>query len=476
MMKNLVVKIRIVFWLILASVAGWLLYMAIVPSGNITYISDFENSSYFIKKLSPIERVEMSINGTQSIIGDPVYFSLRTPRRFDKAILTIKYKNETKLPIIEAGVLVDKKIWRYDLQPVENKIIDELSVGWDRIEDGNIVLLQREKEYETIQEFLDSDIDSEEIALYNYNLENKFSISNYRSSTRERKLDYSLRGDWQILTYIKDEDLNFKFNFTDLNKNKDSDDIDLLVYYGGVVIDTLHINDDGNSSDTGEVIDRGEIELILVNLPEGVYKIELKVNDDIITENIITTQSKFVFLNKIWLADNKEENIILYTDSQSISAQTINPSSLQTIAVNKDELEIIETYKQFNLKLDNELSSLNIPRGDIILSGDGVINFNKNSFFNPAFQKINKDFNVEKGDVNYILARYSTPEEKAGWKIAKAEFDLSNVYREFYKYGFLISVPGLRADDSIDNKIQIDEISFELEGTSLWEKIVKLVK
>ena len=122
-MNNLVIKFRIIFWLILAGIVSWLLYMAIVPSGQITYVSDFSSSNYFIKKLSPAERVEIPVNGVQNIIGDPVYFSLRTPRRFDSAILTIKYKNETGLPIIETGVLVDKKIWRYDLEPKENKII-----------------------------------------------------------------------------------------------------------------------------------------------------------------------------------------------------------------------------------------------------------------------------------------------------------------------------------------------------------------
>lgn len=45
----------------------------------------------------------------------------------------------------------------------------------------------------------------------------------------------------------------------------------------------------------------------------------------------------------------KIKNIILFTDSNQISAQTINPAKLQTIYVDEQKLELNETYKQFDL-------------------------------------------------------------------------------------------------------------------------------
>ena len=106
--------------------------MAVVPSGKITYVYDFKKDNYFISKLTPDARVEERQNNKQKIIGDPVYFSLRTPRRFNKAKLTLKYKRckqepqcaPANLPIIEVGALVDKTVWRYDLEPIENYIME----------------------------------------------------------------------------------------------------------------------------------------------------------------------------------------------------------------------------------------------------------------------------------------------------------------------------------------------------------------
>ncbi|MBU4375493.1 hypothetical protein KKH38_03260, partial [Patescibacteria group bacterium] len=99
--------------------------MAIVPSGKISYVRrDFgispPNYNYFISKLTPEDRVALTSEAklpagslaSWKITGDPVYFSLRTLRKFDKAKLTLKYKNENALPIIEAGILADSVVWR----------------------------------------------------------------------------------------------------------------------------------------------------------------------------------------------------------------------------------------------------------------------------------------------------------------------------------------------------------------------------
>ena len=153
---NFLNKIRTTLWSILALTVLWLFYMAIVPSGKITYIQDFNQDNYFIQKLTPAERIEDKRNGAQKIIGDPVYFSLRTPRRFDSAKVTIKYKNNSDLPIIETGVLVDKVLWRYDTKLVENKIIDRLAMVWNAIENNGTILLQKQKKYNSIEEFLNN--------------------------------------------------------------------------------------------------------------------------------------------------------------------------------------------------------------------------------------------------------------------------------------------------------------------------------
>lgn len=455
----------------------WFFYMAVVPFGKIVYVQNFKNDkNYFIQKLTPAERVKETEGGSQKIIGNPVYFALRTPRRFNYANLEIKYKNNSNLPIIEAGVLMDKTVWRYDVKPVENKVIDDLVEKWEVLRQNGIMLLQKQKRYNSIDEFLENLPSRSEIALYNYNLENKFLLADYQASSQEKVINQALRGNYQIYTYIKNEDLDFDFSFQDINVNKDTDPIEINLYYENQLIDSRHLDDDGIASDNGAMSQIRELKLLTRNLSEGVYKIEIKANDDIITKKITTKQNKIGFIDRIWLADDNKRNFSIYTDSNYISAQTINPAKLQELQSGDKKLDLKETYKQFDLDLARATSSeIKLQKDDVIISGNGVFSFDREQLINPDFEKVNYRTKIENSNINYILANYESPKIDDGWKIANVELDLNNAYREFSKYSIMFAIPGLKTDDDIDDNIEIKEIKVELEGTTLWEKIKKLL-
>jgi len=474
-MQRNVLTLRIVLWLILAGVVGWLLYMGVVPGGKISYVYDFTRPNYFIEKLTPQERVEEIKDGRQKIIGNPIYFSLRTPRGFDKARLTLKYRRYCRdakfcvstIPIIEAGVLVDKIIWRYDLQPIENKIIDQLALVWDKQEENGTMLLQKEKKYNSIEDFLENLPARDEITLHNYSLNEEFLLEDYEAEKTEQFTVPAIRGAYQFYTYVKDEILDFNFKFIDLNQNKDNDSIDINLYYGGQLIDSRHLDDDGITGDNDEIKDERQLDLEIASLPEGVYKVEVKVNNDIVTKEICTKQKKLSFINKIWILENGGEEINLVTDSRRLQVQTTNPGSLQTIKVRE-----LASSKDYDQKLELKVFSFSL---------EGLIN--------PDFKKVTSDLDISESGISYILAKYGTPVEEdppssfgksedfgeARWKIAQAEFDLTNAYREFFKYGFLISVPGLKADDEVEDWVEIDKIKIELEGKTLGEKIKEVL-
>jgi hypothetical protein len=476
-MKFSIIKLRIVLWSLLGLTVLWLLYMGIVPSGKITYVQDFSGDNYFIKKLTPAERMDAGTKTNSNIIGDPVYFSLRTPRRFNSANVEIKYKNNSELPIIETGVLMDKVVWRYAVMPIENKIIDGLAGKWSAIKSGETILLQREKKYNSVDEFLKSLPAREQIALYNYDLQSEFLLPNYQTSNKEMIISNSLRGPYQFYTYIKNENLDFNFSLVDLNANKDSDPVDINVYYNNQLISSKHLDDDGVVGEVNKISDEKNLELKLNNLPEGVYKIEVKTNDDIITKKIITKQSKLAFINSLRLADANKNDLVVYSDSNQISAQTINPAKLQTILIDGKNLDLKETYKQFDLvSASSSVKEIKLAKDDVMLSGDGVFSFSKEAILNPSFKKINYKTDLDSLGINYVLANYQSPKQSGDWKIARAKIDLSNAYREFNKYSFMIAIPGLKADDGINDNIEISEIKIDLEGTSLWEKIGKYLK
>lgn len=482
-MKNAIFKLRVFLWAVLVLVVFWLLYMGVVPSGRISYVRDFKKENYFIERLTPKERVKLPAGGVQKIIGSPVYFYLETPRRFAKAELIFKYKNSDNLPLIEAGVLVDKKSWRYNLKPIENKALNQLADIWSVLKEGSVILFQREKKYNSIDEFTNNPPQRSEIALYNANLKKDFILPGYEPQNKEQKIGFSLRGSWQAYVYIKNEELNFSFDTVDLNKNKDSDWADFNLYFNSSLMESRYLNDDGIVDDSGKKSERGKMEFKIADLPEGVYKIELRASDDIIAKNIITKQKNVSFINKIWLAEGSGENIILYSDSDIISAQTTNPGRLQAIRVGESDLKISETYRQFSIKASGTAPEIKPEKDDIILAGNGMFSPDKDGLFNPEFKKVDENFNADEKGVNYILADYASPFEENGWKIGRVVLNLNGAFREDErglfnrnagKYNFIISIPGLKVEDNTDDGVEIKEIRINLEGANLWEKVKKI--
>ena len=470
-------------------VVFFIVWAGIVPIGEISYVYKFNNKSKFISRLSPDDRIEKIENGVVRVNSGPVYFTLSTSRRFEEADLILKYKTSAEIKIIEAGVLADSILWQYDLKPIENKVIDNLSNDWDYLNEGEVIFLQRNAEFQSLKEFLDNPPSLEKIALYNYNLDSDFLIDDYIPDNDIKLFEHDLFGDYQFFTYIKNEDLYFDFIFSDLNKNNDPDPVDVAVYYKDKEIEKKNLLDDGIRDDVGLKKDSRNLKLELKNLPEGAYKIVVRANNDIVTEKIETKQIKMSFINKISLAREDDcgecrKNII--TDSKRVHVKTIYPNRLQKILIKElfspssfysDGIDVNETYKQFSSNLiESRMAEIVFEKEGFILAGNGNFSFGFDSFINPKFKKVDINLDVDRQGVEYVLAEYESPKEEGEWKTARVHFDLRNVYSEKGKYSFILSIPGLTNLDEVNDYIEIDEIKIKLKGVGLGEKIKKMIK
>ncbi len=476
-------------WSILGVVVFALFWFKFVPFGHICYIHNFLGENDFISNLTPKERI-VEEPGQIKMIGEPVYFTLRTPRPFKTATINFKYKYSGNKPeVMELGVLADNINWRYKLKPVENKIIDQLSLTWDKLKNDGSILLQKKPQYNCLQEFLNNPPPQEEIALYNYNWDKNYFLPDYTPDSTRTVINTPLQGSFQFYTYIKDEILDFKFNFWDINKNNQKDDFKINLYYKSKLISSKNISGDEISKANEEINLLPESGFDIQGLVEGSYKVEIRANNDIITERISSGQQKISFLNNLYLAKpdilGKDQQSIyplrIYTDSSQLQAKTIYPSGLQSVAINGEEgsvLKIEETYKKFSQGIGNdseESVDISINKPGIMLGGDSVFSFSQKALFNPELSKLNSKRVLDKG-IKYVLANYQTSSREEDWKKKQIKFDLNSAYSEDGKYEFLISAPGLEKNDA-DGYIVIDEISVDLEGETAPEILKrKLIK
>lgn len=455
------VKTFRVIWLSgLAALVVVLAYCAILPFGSVIYSGDFLKANFFIGPLAPSERLAGSEGiEARTLVSQPAYFSLFTPRAFDEAELTVEYAGTA--PLIEAGVLRDKTVWQYDRQPLWNAALEKLAGDARTIHDGGVMLWQKQPRYDSVAAFIKNPPPINKIATYNYDLKTRFRLVDHAPLTSPRKIEVGARGNYLIQTYSGGEAIAATFSLRDLNQNNDADDITAIIYNeNGQAIFTKSFPDDGGA--LGEVSANRDFSITTGALAPGPYRLEFKANDDIVTTVITTSQSRWSFVNRLWLASLHRSAINLFSDVPQLTAQTIAPASRQTIHYGVGSLQLEKTYQQFSLELspaERSLQPLGISRDDVIISGDGVFAFSVQDYINPSPLKLNAR---QLGALDYIIAAYE-PSGEAGRRTV--HLNLKGAYREDGKYSLLIAAPGLEAA----SPLEIKAVRIRLSGSSLFD-------
>lgn len=484
-------KLRVAWIILLCLLVFVFIFLKIVPGGEISYRKNYQNligsGQGFVYNFTPQERVDES-ERLPKIIGDPVYFSVFTPRNFSKAKLSIIYKNNLseKAPIIEAGVLADSLVWRYDLKPLENKIIDNVKTRdpWFVLSSSNPLILQKNNNYSSKEDFL-SDLNNNNLkgcendsslctAFYNYNFEKNYEKLSFDTPKRSFSLEVPLRGAHNLLIYIN-ESINLDVDFVDLNLDKKADPISLILSKSGALIAQSKLIDPNLKPESKEE-ELKSLSLEASDLDTGIYSLEIKISDDVVIKEINSSTNRLVFSRKLWPV-SWGKDLDLYTTSSYLKVKALGPASLQNINFGEQNFYLDEPYAQKHFALSNpsNINKIEISKDDVILENDGIFSFSEDIIFSREVNKINANFQeIEKMD--YIVANYKSPVIKEdGFKKASATFDLRGVYREDGKYNFMISIPEINKQNYNDNVV-IKEVRIDFSGTTWWQKIVKLFK
>lgn len=409
----------------------------------------------------------------QRLTGEPVYFSAHVPRSFNEAEVTLTYKNPEQ-NIIELGL--EKTIAEnYELQPLENKFIDDSL--WDKLTSDNLILLQKNNDYKSVKEFTNNIPINAKIATYHYTPHYNYKIDNYQPSENGLEINNTIRGKHVFYTYLKDEDLDFTFLYQDLNWSFPQENFIVRVYKDDTELTTVF----EPSIDTLE----HEKRVQLTGLGEGLYKIVLDISDDIIIKKITTKQHLLVAKDKLFLVDNEAYGLqtkpaTVYSNSDEFLFKTDHDSGLQDVAIEDDSLAvnklgdfILYRPEEYDVGSFKEIS---VPNNDLLIQGYGYFSFAKETFFDPDYSidAMRSEMDIEQYD--YMIAEnYMAPVVKAGWKTATAKFNLDGVIGDRKNLFFVISAPGLAEakDDILIKDISItfkrDPITFKY----LWNKIFK---
>jgi len=463
---------------VLAVVAG-LAAKALAPSGTMTVTTDLADPAPFISQPIPSDRVGQP-EGTGNdrsvaLLGNPVYLDVTPPAAFDYIGVAVTYVNDGQ-PDLQIGALASSLDNLFDMRPAENRPLDSLS--WDVVTSGRLTLYQREKRYVSIDDFYAHPPEFSAVAVYGADSPARFRLKDYVAADGPRVIDANLRGSQRLLTYVKNETLNFQFTVQDMNRLVGPDPVVVSVYRQLThqpdgreeqPIARTTLVDDGNVSTDQKSSKLRTVSISAVGLEEGSYRLEFTTSDDVFIRKITTSQGKLAFAGRIYLGDivgysDIHKPVAVYTDGSLLTAVTAHPDSQQTIKAGDGLLKISEPHVRYSRTLPgNRLVAVMSPLGDVMMEADGAFSLTKGEFFDPlpyglSWTSTTKELN-ERG-VDYIIADYEPLQVGQPTRTARVEFETARLaLTDDGAYRFAISAPGI---EYYSGQLRIRSVTFTM--------------
>lgn len=483
-LKNPVLLLKAIIFIVPVAVCGWLVFEYTAFFGTLHLQYDFEQETKALSGFYPAGRaLDRSKNlrtkeASQTIIAEPVYFDVDVPRSFDGVDVTIEYK-ESQQPFMEFGVITNRDPWLTKLYPLKVNAIDEAARTWYRTADADgTILLQRNRSFESVSDFLNAVPTNEGVGTYRYTLPASYQDSSYSPQAQGVTVDRALRGPHEFATYIKEEILTLTLAVQDTNMELNDDSVTIQVTRDGTLVYEESLPDDGVIDATGVTSDVRTVALSIPDLAEGVYSIRVNTTNDVVIAHLETAQHRFVVKNRITLAA-QSDSTTLFFQGALLSASTTHAESAQTLQVANENFFVhkAEQFFWWERKPEEPINTVRemiIPENDILLSTKGFFSFTQDSFFDPNYLIQDVDETTRLDDIDYIIYRdYTQAQEEARAFTQVVPIGFDSIAGDRKHLTFLLSAPGM---DRIHASMQINHIRFDFHREPLYKRILDRFK
>lgn len=464
--------VSVMLWIIPVAFFGYLGFQYTAISGTYTYIwTPQENPEKNIQPLGraskPLQDVETG-EVFQRISGDPVYLSVEVPRTFEQVTATVDLHNSGQ-PLVELG-LQNSEEWKFDLHPLDVPMLEELN--WFTLVDKGNVLLQREKQFSSIQEFLDHLPLDQGIAEYYQNLDPEFLFDDFTPQPNLH-LTSPLRGAHIFHGFVQSQPVSLDISYVDLNRAFDDDAVTLSIIQHGVVLAQAIAADDGNVIADGQVSNQKTLHVATEAALDGEFILQLTSTDDLLVTSV-ETNFGYLVAKRLFLAGNTEYRAasaqfntaptVLTTNTTLLQAVTSHPVNLQTVEVSQEELTLVTVNTTQSLDLpDASIKTIRSPQNDVTLTTLGWMSFTPESFFDPDYliERLTPATDLER--IDFIYAS-DLPQHAVTETVRSVTFDLAEVPGDKKQLNFIVSAPGL---DQRKAELAVSSIRFEFHRPPL---------
>ena len=486
--RTVIVVGKILILLAPVFLLGWVINVNVAPTGHVRIVQNVGQASRGAIELEPAARLSDIETGSRQIIDQPVYFSMKMPRSFETAKVTLEYQNQIQ-PLVELGVHRTVGTYDYLLKPFDVGLLR--SGEWEFLHDDaqSLMLAQKKtasgKKYASVQDFTENIPRDSITAEYNIDYKKDYRLSDYQKSDAELNITTPLQGRHIFYTYIKDEPLNLNIVYQDINKNVGPDRFHLNIYYGDTQrVQNVDRPDDGEEGATGSSSAEQDVAVNIPSLPEGIYRLEFDISDDLIIKKIHSTLHYFVVDQRIKVLENQnKEPIRLFSRADKFTVLPLSSAGHQSIAIDSQNILLndlqIPAVSQITGGQKNNLHTIILPQGNAMLTANGAFSFTSESCFYPASFLVRVSDVTDFSRLDYVLTKDFTPPVMDGdWLTGSQTFDLRKAYISDRTIKFEISAPGLAQRGAVLNvrKITIDLYRQPMTWTTLLTDLKNYLK
>ncbi|MDP2729990.1 MAG: hypothetical protein Q8O55_05865 [Dehalococcoidales bacterium] len=515
-----------IFWLIPVLILGYIGWMNLMPlGGTVTHFLDVggEDIDGQAKITGPFDRIsgKKEIDGIsfRELPKSPVYFELDDRKLNSAAEISVSGRFRGDFPENARLTLGAKNAeeWSYRWKDIYAPFLQKLETLPLLAKDDFIAVYAtgqvNSAGIQNVGEFLQNPPSGSVIATIDKSLNinqgigeehlagidlNKITTNDASSNYVDRGADGSLRiknalrGGHTLWTHVTNGRLTLEVTKQDLNWYEGPDILTIEVYsVDGESQGKIEIPDDGDESKSSKMGQPQDDATYMSGLEPGVYRIELKSDEDVLISEIAINQSKLVVagrmfpvgMNRAYFKDGANfEPLKLYGKypvTGGVRFRTSHRAGLQRITVSGDlraEFDISETNTDFRMSLKPGDYEFDVPAQDVIIVTKGYFSFTPESFFLPQRSTVvNLEYDMTwlKENVDYVVIdrRNYVPSavDTGGWLVGQTSWKTRGLYITNDRLSFSLNVPHLEAQP--DRAIAIDWIEITLKIPPIWERL-----
>lgn len=373
-------------------------------------------------------------------------------------------------------------LWMRDKHISEQKIIE----GSGKNTKTKTVTSERPvTQFNSIEAFRAEPPDMNTVGLVGVDRMTFAKVQNYQPSTRSFNIGHTLRGSHQLYVYAANETFKLSFDKVDLNHSTGTDGVtvriarvDKLTTSGRTWLKTVKVGDDGVSGKAGP---RGKVQPVTVEIPDaapGVYFIDISTSEDVLLTNFISHQRYLAFNSRVFIAEGpayaepKFTPVVMQTNGAAVTLAANHDQGRQDVTVAEKKIAVQDVKVNHVVSDLTGTTTLNIPKGDIIVTSDGVLTFNDFSLLPDGAR--GADITTSSPDLaafDYILADY-LPRQDNKLEVDQT-YQLSDLDLKGKTISFSVNSPGLQTSNAT---LGLKDIRVTLmRGPFPWDKVWKKV-